>query len=544
MRTLLIAINSKYIHPGYGVYQIVANANTKPDFFEFTIKDDIDNIINKIINYDADLLAFSCYIWNIEIIKAILNHLKQINYSSPILLGGPEVSYQSEFFFRNYNIDYIIKNEGEKAYNQLLLYLEGKIEINKVSNLYYFKGNQVHFTYNELPDITQINSAHHLVKDPNNQIIYFESSRGCCFNCSYCMASLEPSIRLVPIEKVKHDLKNLLDKKVKTIKFLDRSFNVYINHALEILKFFTENDNHYTTVQFEVVGDILDERIIDYILKNVRKNYFRFEIGIQSTNPITTKAVNRVQNFKKLQENISKLKDKVTLHLDLIAGLPYENKESFISTFNDTFLLFPHELQLGFLKELKGTLISIEKTKHGYVFDNLAPYEVIENNYISKKDLDEIRIVEEMLNRLYNNNLFTTTIKHLILEMNLNPYQLFLAIGLHFINKNIDYKRCQIHDLFIGVYDYLENTYPSKSEQLLFLLKQDYLKHFKIRPKIWWKSSTSKEEKLQVFQKLLSIDEGLTLDILYRYCRIETFKDQAFAVLYLQDKTIYHTFTF
>lgn len=543
MKSLLIAINSKYIHPGYGVYQIVANANIKPDYLEFTIKDKTENIVRKILEHDIDLLGFSCYIWNIEIIKEILNALQDIKYSVPILLGGPEVSYQSMYFFKNFDITYIIKNEGETAYNQLIDYLQGITDITSVSNLYYQKDKQIHFTYDLLPDITKIKSAHHLVPDYQNQIIYFESSRGCCFNCSYCMASLEPSIRLVPIEKVKNDLKNLLNKKVKTIKFLDRSFNVYINQALEILRFFTENDNQVTTVQFEVVGDILDDRIIDFIMNNVRKDYFRFEIGIQSTNPKTTKAVNRVQNFQKLSENVLKLKEKVTLHLDLIAGLPYENKESFINTFNETFLLYPHELQLGFLKELKGTLISTEKLKHEYIFEVTAPYEVIQNKYITKVELDEIRIVEEMVNKLYNNSLFTLTIKYLIEKHYFDSYHLFLNIGLYFLNQNINTKRYQIHDLFIGVYDFIKTIPNANHDKILFLLKQDYLSHFKIRPKIWWPKNISNEEKLQAFEKLLSINSNLNIDLLYRYCRVEIYHNEVFAILYLPEKIESFNFT-
>lgn len=541
MKTLLIAINSKYIHPGYGVYQIAKNASSNVEFIEFTIKDKIENIINNITSSSHDLLGFSVYIWNVEKVKEILTKLHEINYQKRILLGGPEVSYQAEYFFSNFKIDYIIKNEGEEAFNELIEYLQNLRLITNVSNLYYQKDGIVYYTYDKLPDINNIKPAHDFVDDLEHKIIYFESSRGCCFNCTYCMASLEPRIRLFPLDLVKENLRLLLSKKAKTIKFLDRSFNVYLKNALEILQFLIENDNNYTTIQFEVVGDILDQRIIDYILKHARPGYFRFEIGVQSTNPHTTRAIRRTLDFQKLSENINKLREKVVLHLDLIAGLPYENRESFINSFNDTFLLFPHELQLGFLKELKGTEISKQRNLHNYIFEDTAPYEVIENKYITKEELDEIRIVEEMVNRLHNNGLFTKTIAYLLTNNFYNPYDLFLQIGLYLRKSLVNPIRYQIHDLFINVYQLLLSNKKLNHEYILFLLKYDYLSSFKVRPKIWWENNITSEDKKYGFTKLSFLYPQYSLDTLYRYCRLERYQNQFLAVIYLPSGIeVYH----
>ncbi|HOA63671.1 MAG TPA: radical SAM protein [Bacilli bacterium] len=543
MKSLLVAINSKYIHPGYGVYQIVANSKYPVDYIEFTIKDNIESIIEKITKTNYDLLGFSVYIWNVEIVKRILKHLEQINFNGNILLGGPEVSYQADYFFTNFKIDYIIKNEGEESFNELLEYLQNLRPITNVSNLYYQQNNQVHFTYDKLPDINNIKPAHHFVDDLEHKIIYFESSRGCCFNCTYCMASLEPRIRPFPLDLVKSNLSELLRKKVKTIKFLDRSFNIHLKNALEILKFLIENDNNYSTIQFEVVGDILNRQIIDYIIKYARPGYFRFEIGVQTTNPQTTKAIRRTLDFEKLAKNINLLRDKVGLHLDLIAGLPYENKESFKKSFNDTFLLFPHELQLGFLKELKGTQISKEKELHQYVFSNTAPYEVIENKYISKEDLEEIRIVEKMVNRLYNRGLFNQTIHYLVTNNYYQPYDFFFEVGVYFINNNLNSLTYQLHELFLNVYNFLKTNPNLDSDYILFLLKQDYLSHFKIRPKIWWDNPLTPQEKKYVFQKMTVLYPHLNMDMLYRYCRIEKYQNQYYAILYLPNKVESYCFT-
>ena len=378
MNICIVGINSKYIHPAFGAHQIKCNSKEDIDLLEFTIKDSKDKILDSLNKYDV--VAFSTYIWNIEMVKDLLNSLT----NKTVILGGPEASYQFDTLFNYTCVKYIIKGEGEESFNELIDFLNGKIDIQKVSNLYYFD-KIIKYTYTKLPDLKGIKHNYALTNDLKNKICYLESSRGCYFNCSYCLASLEKPVRFFDIEEVKSNLKYLLDNNAKIIKFLDRSFNVDQKSMLEILRFIKENDNGYTTFQFEVVGDMLSDEVIS-LIQTMRKKFIRFEIGIQSTNPKTIEAILRRQNFDKLKSNIERIKDYIVIHTDLICGLPYEDKETFKKSFNETFLLFCEELQLGFLKELKGTHISKNKDLYNYVFSETSPYEVISNNFINKSE--------------------------------------------------------------------------------------------------------------------------------------------------------------
>lgn len=522
MKTLLIAINSKYIHPAMGIYQIIANSNSNVMFDEFTIKDDIETIINYLNTQDVDLIGVSVYIWNIEYIKKILNLLdKRI----PILLGGPEASYRAEELLKYKNVHYIIKNEGEVAFNELIEFLSGSRHINEVSNLYYKINGKIYYTFDSLPHINKIKHDYQLINDFKNRIVYLESSRGCPFKCSYCLASLEKKVRVFDIEQVKNDILLVLAQGARTVKFLDRSFNINPEYMIELLSFIKAHDNYHTTYQFEVVGDLLDPKTISYI-KTLRKGLIRFEIGIQSTNDLVTNAVKRVQNFEKLQANISEIKDHIIIHADLIAGLPYEDKNSFINTFNQSFLLECEEIQLGFLKELQGTYISKTKDEHGYIFDQKSPYEIIQNKYLTKEELDEIRLVEMALNKYYNSSFFPRTMNYLFKELKLDPYSSFLKIGQYLINHH---NQNQLADYASYLFEALKDV---TNEKLLFIIKQDYLLKNNIKPKIFWKNEISKEERRKVFDAFIKNYPTLNDEILYRYSQLEKFKQEYFLVTY------------
>ena len=446
MKAYLVAINSKYIHPAMGVFSLVSNSKYPVIYDEFIIKDKKEKIIQSILNNEYDILGFSVYIWNSVLVKDILTTLKEMNFNKPIFIGGPETYFNSELYLKQYNVSYVINDEGEESFNELMDYVSGLIPIESVSNLYYLDNQEMKYTYHKKPNINNIVTDLSLIKDFKNRIVYLESSRGCPFKCSYCMASLDDKVRFFPIEKVKKELKFLLDHNCKTIKFLDRSFNINKDYMLEILEFIKENDNGISVFQFEIVGDLLSKDIIEYIKQNMRKGMLRFEIGIQSLNDSTTKAVCRRQNFDKLKENISLLKDHVVLHLDLIAGLPYENLESFKKTFNDSYLLMGEELQLGFLKELKGTKISNEKDNHDYDFDSNPPYEIISNKYIGITELEIIKQVEEGLEKYHNKGCYKNTMEFLFIKNKLDPFETFLKlktksnIELKYLNDDLSYK--------------------------------------------------------------------------------------------------------
>ena len=526
MKAYLVAINSKYIHPAMGVFSLVCNSKFPVVYDEFNIKDNKEKIINSILEKEYDVLGFSVYIWNCNIVKYILKELKERGFNKPIFVGGPECYYNSEIFLKEYGVDYVIFGEGEEAFNELLFHLENDTDITNVSNLYYLENDTLKYTFSKVPNVNNIKHDLSLIKDFNHRVAYLESSRGCPFKCSYCMASLEEKVRFFPIDKVKSEIKFLLDNNCKTIKFLDRSFNINKDYMLEILKFIKENDNGISIFQFEIVGDLLDKDVIRYINENMRKGILRFEIGVQSTNNVTTKAVCRRQDFNKLKENIELLRDNVTLHIDLIAGLPYEDLESFKNSFNQTYLLMGEELQLGFLKELKGTKISNEKEEHNYTFDNNPPYEIINNKYISEKELDIIKKVESSLEKYHNKGCYKRAINYLFIEKQLNPFEIYLKLtegskkDLKYLNDDESYKY---------LYDSLK--YLVDEKVYLDLIKLDYLLKSKMKPKIWWNYGISKEDRsnyFKSFNKKYSID-SLTF---YNYSYLDIINDEVCLFIY------------
>jgi len=530
VKAYLVAINSKYIHPAMGVFSLVCNCKHPIIYDEFNIKDNKEKIINSILEKEYDLLGFSVYIWNSTLIKEILKELKNRNFNKPILVGGPECYYNSEIFLKNYNANYVIFGEGEEALNELLDYLDNKISIDKVSNLYYLENNVIKYTYTKLPDITNIKQDLSLMKDFTHRVAYLESSRGCPFKCSYCMASLDDKVRFFPLEKVKKEIKYLLDNNCKTVKFLDRSFNVNKSYMLDILKFIKENDNGVSVFQFEIVGDLLDKEIIDYINKNIRKGILRFEIGVQSTNDLTTKAVCRRQDFNRLKENISLLKNKVTLHVDLIAGLPYEDFYSFKNSFNQTYLLMGDELQLGFLKELKGTKISNEKNEHNYTFDNNAPYEIINNKYISENELDIIRKVENSLEKYHNKGCFKKSLEYLFIDKKLDPFDTFLRLTT---NSKKELKYLNDDETYKYLYESLKDMVNEK--EFLDIIKLDYLLKNKMKPKIWWDYSLSKEERSNYFN-LFNKEYNIDSITFYNYSYVDIIDNEICLFIYKDNK--------
>lgn len=533
MRKVIVGINSKYIHPATGVHQIKANYSGELDLIEINIKDDMANLITKLSSYD--LIAFSAYIWNIEYIKKIL---KTSLIDKTVIIGGPEASYSSDKLFKYPQVKYIIKGEGEEAFPELMAYLDRKLELSKVSNLYYRTDNDINFTYFKLPNLNKVIHDYSINPDLNNKICYVESSRGCYFSCTYCLASTEKPVREFPIEEVKKNLKYLLDNKAKIIKFLDRSFNINQERTLEILRFIKENDNGLSTFQFEIVGDKIDNEIIE-LLKTMRKKSIRFEIGIQSTNPKTIKAIKRIQDFNKIRENILNLRDYIVIHTDLICGLPYEDLQSFKKSFNETFMLFSEELQLGFLKELKGTEISNTKDQYGYIFDEASPYEVISNNYITNEELNEVKLVEKAVDKLYNFAKYQKTFSYLFNDLKLDPYDTFLSISKYFeLNGSL---KAQPKEIAKTLYLALSNLLNDK-DKLLYVIKQDYLLKSPIKPSIWWNQDITRGERLYIYNKICE-RYNIAIDELFNHARLERYKNEYFLIIYPSLNTIYYTST-
>ena len=523
---LLIGINSKYIHPAMGVFQLYTNTDKEKynlDYFEFTIKDNIEDIINQINNHPSSVISLSCYIWNIEIIKQIIPNIN----NKIIILGGPEASFNPNLLYLE-NVNYLIKGEGEESFTELLEYLNNQRNITDVSNLNYLDNNTLKYTYTKLPNLENVKHDLSLIKDFKNRICYVESSRGCFYNCSYCLAATEKPVRFFPIDEVKANILYLLQNNAKVIKFLDRSFNIKKDYINEILSFIKENDNNISTFQFEVNGDNLHQDTID-IINSMRPKMIRLEIGIQTTNPDTSKAILRHQNFNKLKENILKIKDNTIIHTDLIAGLPLEDYESFKNSFNETFLLFTEELQLGTLKELKGTHISKTKQEHDYIFSDTAPFEVIQNKYITKDELDLIRTVEKAVDKFYNYGYFKNTINYLFNELKLNPFDTFLNL-MKMIEQIKPLNQLQFDELTRAFYYFLSLDVSDK-EKLLFIIKEDYLTKNKIKPKIWWHPTVTREIRREIYL-IFKEKYNLNIDELYKYAHLEKYTNEYLLINY------------
>lgn len=526
MKTLLVSINAKYIHTNNAVRLLKCNSSFDVDIMEYTIKDEIKDIVEKLNKSSYDIVGFSVYIWNVNIVLEILNNLEKSN--KKIILGGPEVSYDSIHFLKITKADFIIKGEGEIAFESLLQSLNNQLDYFDIPSLSYIKEDKyISNPITEIADLSIIKSPHYLKDDiPHikNRINYIESSRGCPYHCSYCLSSLEKTVRFFPVEEVEKNILYLIQNGAKIIKFLDRTFNANKN-TMRLLEFIIKNDNLKTVYQFEITGDILDPKIIDYLNNNARKGLFRFEIGIQSTNDLTNKLVNRIQNKEKLFHNIKLIEEGgvIDCHLDLIAGLPKENLESFKNTFNEVFKLGSKELQLGFLKMLRGTKIRNEYSLYGYEYKENAPYEITKNDDLSNNDMSEIHLVEHMLEIYHNKGYFKDNMKDILLSKE-SPYDYLLEIGLDYLKNNYPMHGYQIEDVY-------KRIFPHLLDFEKYLVQIDYLLRSKIKPKMFFDTNVSKSQRKEIIEKiheLYLIDKNT----LFKHSKTICFDNECTTVLY------------
>ncbi|MFQ6793134.1 MAG: DUF4080 domain-containing protein [Thomasclavelia sp.] len=530
MKTLITTLNSKYIHKSLALRLLYVATKDHHDvsFKEYTIKDDLDRIVHELLSLKIDVLAFSIYIWNVELIKEIIAKIKKERPELIIVIGGPEVSYEIDYFLDNFEIDYLISGEGEVAFKQLLDCLEAKqmVKIQGIStkdDRDYRQTKPVDLSYLETLDSPYLLECD--LKDMANRILYFETSRGCPYRCQYCLSSLEKGLRFFSLDYLKKQLKMIIDSDVKTVKLLDRSFNAKTSHALAILEFIFKNYRPGIQFQFEINGDVLDQKIIDYINEFAPDGLLRFEIGIQSTYEPTNEIVKRYQDFNRLSEVIRQLQTnhKIDFHLDLIAGLPLENLERFAKSFDDVFAFYPKELQLGFLKLLRGTSLRNEANQYGYVYDDRPPYELIESNDLSKDDIKQIHLVEEMLEKFWNSGKMPLTLKKVISEVE-SPFYFFLDLGNYYLKHQFKMFKFQNDELFSYLNQFLNGKYQD-------LLIEDYLRLAKVKPKRWWVSSLDKKQAKVVMHSLIE-KYHLDQEVLFRYGLIEKINDGYLVAIY------------
>jgi len=535
MRSLLVAINSKFIHPNLAVRYLKANCDFDVEVKEFTIKDDIEYIYNNIVSQSFNLIGFSVYIWNVEIVKLLLKKLSESNPDIIIVLGGPEASYDYEDYLLNYSVDFVIRNEGEIAFNELLKCLSNNTSFESISNLVYKDNDTIKSNaLSEIKTLDDLKNPYSVFEDDySHRIAYVELSRGCPFHCSYCLASLEKSVRFFNTDRVKNDIIVLYEKGARTFKFLDRTFNIREELARDILNFIFTNRFEGAVFQFEINADILSNDFVEFINAVTPKNKIRFEIGIQSINDKVNQAVKRRQDTDVLLKNIESLKKgNVIMHLDLIAGLPYENLDSFIHTFDTVYRLYGDELQLGFLKLLKGTELNQQKSQYDYIVSSIAPYEFQSNHFISEADLDKIKLVEAVLNIFWNKRFMPISMTLATKEVD-SPFVFLYNLGKAFIASGLDFHRYQLHEVFLLFENYLN------SDSIRDEIRLEYLSRHQIKPKIYWEKSASKNDTIREYH---SLNPALNIDNFYKYGVVIDYHGSKLIYVYYPKEPRYYLF--
>ena len=421
MKILLAACNAKYIHSNLAVYDLKAYSSDYDEHVilrEYTINQPKDEILKDIYSSGADVVCFSCYIWNISFVRELIRDLVKILPKTAFWAGGPEVSYDAEKFLTEMpEMTGVMVGEGEKTFHDLLeFYIDGKDSLEEISGIAYRTCDKIiHNGWRELMDLSAIPFVYEHLEKFENRIIYYESSRGCPFSCSYCLSSIDKKLRFRDLELVKKELQFFLDHRVPQVKFVDRTFNCKHEHAMTIWKYILEHDNGVTNFHFEISADLLREEEME-LMSQMRPGLIQLEIGVQSTNPETIRAIHRHMDLKKLEHCVNRVHSfrNIHQHLDLIAGLPYEDYDTFHQSFNDVYQMKPDQLQLGFLKVLKGSLMQKEAEVYGIVYKEKEPYEVLSTNWLTYGEVLKLKMVESMVEVYYNSGQFWHTLEYLV----------------------------------------------------------------------------------------------------------------------------------
>lgn len=433
MKFLLVAVNAKYIHSNPAVYSLKRFAGEYTDaveIAEYTINNRMEDILEDIYRRKPDVIGFSCYIWNIGMVEKLMGGLHKLLPKLPVFLGGPEVTYDADKLLRKYPyLTGIFIGEGEATFAQVVKYYVKKNpeSLEDIPGLMLRSGmtparkplnlTDVPFLYDDMAPFT-------------NRIIYYETQRGCPFRCSYCLSSIDKTVRFRDIEVVKKELAFFLEKKVKQVKFVDRTFNCNHDHAMAVWQYLYDHDNGVTNFHFEITGDILREDEIALVAK-MRPGLVQFEIGVQSTNTDTLREIRRVMDIEKLKQVVAALKaaHNVHIHLDLIAGLPYEDYDSFARSFDDVYAMEPEQLQLGFLKVLKGSYMAEMAESYGLVYTDYAPYEVLYTNWLSFTEICRLKRIEEMVEIYYNSGQFAHSLPVMIADFGQGAFAFYEVLA-------------------------------------------------------------------------------------------------------------------
>ncbi|MDM5357803.1 B12-binding domain-containing radical SAM protein [Peribacillus sp. ACCC06369] len=519
MNIIISTLNAKYIHTSLSIRYLKAYA--QPDYdvqlAEYTIKDPIMNIVGDLYSKKPDVIGFSCYIWNIEETMKVVAMLKKINPELVIILGGPEVTYDvGEWLDKIPGADFIVIGEGEVTFKALLSEIEGANDYKKVGGIAYRQnGKKIIQPQNGKVDLKSLPTPYRLEEDRSDlskRVTYIETSRGCPFSCQFCLSSIEVGVRYFDREKIKEDIRYLMANGAKTIKFVDRTFNISRSYAMEMFQFLIDEHLPGVVFQFEITADIMRPEVIQFLNDNAPAGLFRFEIGVQSTNDHTNDLVMRRQNFEKLTRTVTMVKEgqKIDQHLDLIAGLPEEDYHSFRKTFNDVFELRPEEMQLGFLKMLRGTGLRIRADEHQYIYSDHAPYEILGNNVLSFDDIVRIKQVEDVLEKYWNDHRMDHTTEYLIKTVFQSPFDFFQDFGTYWDQQGWSRIGHQLEDLFRRLQQFLASRESVELKNIIGLMKLDYFLNQKYKPrKPWWEASLDKHGRKEIYEDILNKPDQL-----------------------------------
>ena len=491
MKILLVACNAKYIHSNLAVYDLQAYASDYADHIvlkEYTINQQKDDIMRDIYLEHPDVVCVSCYIWNLSFVKELMADLIKILPGADFWAGGPEVSYDAEkFLTENSEFKGVMVGEGEETFKELAGYYVEKNPQNlkDMTGICYRDGDQIiHNGWRQIMDLSSIPFIYKDLSEFKNRIIYYESSRGCPFSCSYCLSSIDKKLRFRDTETVKKELQFFIDNKVPQVKFVDRTFNCKHDHAMAIWKYINEHDNGVTNFHFEISADLLREEELQE-MSTMRPGLIQLEIGVQSTNPDTIKAIHRTMDFEKLKGIIDRIHSfgNIHQHLDLIAGLPYEDYDSFRHSFNDVYALKPQQLQLGFLKVLKGSHMMEMCKEYGIVYKTQEPYEVLSTKWLDYDHVLKLKTVENMVEVYYNSGQFQNTLEYLE-NFFQDAFSIYERLGSFYMEKgygDVSHTRMRRYEILL---EFLEDVPEISMDQVKDQMVYDlYLReNLKSRP--------------------------------------------------------------
>ena len=482
-KVLLSAVNAKYIHSNLAVRYLKKYCETQieqVDIAEFSINDNINNILKRLFTSDADIYGFSCYIWNISLILNLCSSLKKAKPEALIILGGPEVSYDpASILTNNPSVEYVVVGEGEATLLELLVGITtGRRSLYDLPGIAYREGADMVTTKPRplIPKLDMLPFPYDSLDGFTNKIIYYETSRGCPFNCQYCLSSTIHGVRYLSMDRLRQDIKSFIDAGIRQVKLVDRTFNCDIMRSVSIMEYIIDL-NSTTNFHFEIAADLINERFLETVEK-APPGMFQFEIGVQSTNPKTLSEIKRTMDLAKVSHNVSRLLSfkNTHIHLDLIAGLPYEDMKSFERSFNDVYALKPDMLQLGFLKLLKGSGIREGCSGYGMEHHDFPPYEVIKTDWLSYRELLVLKDIEHVLEQYYNSGRFRYSLDFLLQTTVTDPFEFFRRLSDYWNQEDHFNSSKSINELYTILKQFITDIFTYKLDPEQFNLLNEYLK--------------------------------------------------------------------